>query len=84
MFKYMSDMGYKTYRTICESYILLVSNYAMGVWWFRDYPALQVLQNKMQRFVLGVHTYAPLPALHAENGLAGDAQVKMVRHNKII
>ena len=32
----------------------------------KDHPAPQVLQNKIQRFFLGVHTYTPLPALHTE------------------
>ena len=62
----MDDMGYETYTTLCDSYILPVANYVAGVWGFRDYPAPQVLQNKMQRFFLGVHTYAPLPAVHSE------------------
>ncbi len=62
----MGDMGYETYSTLCDSYVLSVANYAAGVWGFKDYPAPQVLQNKMQRFFLGIHTYAPLPALHYE------------------
>ena len=38
-------------------------------WGFRDYPApqvLQVLQNRMGRFFLGVHCFAPLPATCTE------------------
>ena len=66
MFRKMGDMGYETYSTLCDSYVLPVANYAAGVWGFKDYPAPQVLQNKIQRFFLGVHTYAPLPALHTE------------------
>ena len=43
-----------------------MANYAAGVWGFKDYPSPQVLQNRMGRFFLGVHRYAPLPATTTE------------------
>ena len=66
IFKHMGDMGYSTYCTLYESYVLPVANYAAAVWGFTDYSASQVLQNKIQRFYLGVHRFAPLRALHTE------------------
>ncbi len=62
----MGDMGYETYCTLYDSYILPVANYAAGVWGYENYPAPQVLQNRIMRFFLGVHRFAPLPALWLE------------------
>ena len=66
IFKHMGDMGYGTYRTLYNSYVLLVANYAAAVWGFKNYSDPQVLQNKIQRFFLGIHRFAPLPALRIE------------------
>ncbi len=66
LFKRMGDMGYETYCTLYDSYILPVANYAAGVWGFENYPAPQVLQNRIIRFYLGVHRYAPLCGIWTE------------------
>ena len=66
IFKYMGDMGYETYCTLYHSYILLVANYGAAVWGFKDCLAPQVLQNRIMRFFLGVHHFAPLPMLWTE------------------
>ena len=58
MFKSMGNMGYGTYHTLCDSYVLPVANYGAAVWGFADYPASQVLQNRIGRFYLGVHQFA--------------------------
>ncbi len=41
-------------------------NTQAGVWGFKNYPAPQVLQNRIMRFFLGVHRFAPLPAMKTE------------------
>ena len=66
IFKRMGDMGYETYSTLCDSYVLPVANYMAGVWGFDAFPAPQVLQNRMDRFFLGVHRFTPLPAAWSE------------------
>ena len=66
IFKHMGDMGYETYSTLCDSYVLPVANYAARVWGFGVFPAPQVLQNRIQHFYLGVHRFAPLPATWTE------------------
>ena len=47
MFKHMGNMGYGTYWTLCDSYVLLVADYGIAVWGFAEYPAPQVLQKRM-------------------------------------
>ena len=59
-------MGYETYCTLYHSYILPVANYGVAVWGFKECWAPQVLQNKIMRFFLGVHRFAPLPMLWTE------------------
>ena len=62
IFKKFGDLGYETFTMLFDNYVLPVAGYAAGVWGFKDYPAPQVLQNKAERFFLGVHRFAPLPA----------------------
>ena len=41
-------------------------NYASGVWGFKEFAAPQVLQNRISRFFLGIHKFAPLAATKIE------------------
>ena len=69
IFKYMGNMGYSTYCMLYESYVLPVANYAAAVWGYQDYPAPQVLQNRIERFFLGVHRFAANAAVQNEMNL---------------
>ncbi len=59
-------MGYGTYSTLCDSYVLPVANYGAVVWGFTDCPASQVRQNRVGHFFLGVHRFALLVATRTE------------------
>ena len=59
-------MGIQTYETLYESYVDPIMNYASGVWGFRHYDAPRVLQNRIMRFYLGVHKFAPVVATKLE------------------
>ena len=65
-FKKLKNMGIKTYETLYESYVLSIANYAAGVWGFGEFQQPQVLQNRIQRFFLGVHAFAPVAATNME------------------
>ena len=52
-------MGIKSYETLYESYVDPIINYASGVWGFDYFNPPQVLQNRVMRFFLGIHKYAP-------------------------
>ena len=62
LFKKLGDMGYNTFVTLLQSYVLPVANYGAAVWGFKDHQAPRVLQNKISRFFLGTHRFAPVPA----------------------
>ena len=66
MFKKLSNMGFRTYDTLYASYVVPIMNYAAGVWGFGDFNDPQVLQNRIIRYFMGVHKFAPVPALHIE------------------
>ena len=47
IFRKIGDMGYNLLMSLYDSHILSMVNYAAGVWGFKDYSALRVLQNKI-------------------------------------
>ena len=59
-------MHINSYETLYTMYVLPVMNYGAGVWGAKDYYKPQVLQNRIQRYYLGVHKFTPLPAMHLE------------------
>ena len=66
IFKSVGNLGINTYQTLYSSYVESIMNYASGVWGFRHYDKSQVLQNRIMRFYLGVHRFAPIPATRIE------------------
>ena len=69
IFRKLGDIGIKTYSTLYESYVLPVANYASAVWGFKDHSAPRILQNKINRFHLGVHKYSPVCSTNLEMSL---------------
>ncbi len=51
-------MGYHTFCTLYETYVLPVANYGAGVWGFKSYPAPQVLQHRINHCNLGMSRLA--------------------------
>ena len=59
IFKSTGNLGINTYQTLYSSYVESIMNYASGVWGFRNFNDPQLLQNRIMRFFLGVHRFAP-------------------------
>ena len=66
IFKSVGDLGIKTYETLYSTYVKSIMNYASGVWGFKHYDSPQVLQNRIMRFYLGVHKFAPVSSTKIE------------------
>ena len=66
IFKSVGNLGIHTYETLYESYIDPILNYASGVWGFSDFTPPKVLHNRIMRFYLGVHKFAPVTATKLE------------------
>ena len=64
MFKQLKNMGVRTYETLYGSYVVPIMNYTAAIWGFSDFSEPQVLQNRIIRYFLGVHKFAPTPAIH--------------------
>ncbi len=73
---------------ITYSYIESIANYALAVWGFRDYSAPRVLQNKISKFDLGVHRFAPVSATGIEMGIMNIRYARWLEivrlHNRIM
>ena len=66
MVRRLGDMGYNSYCTLYDSYVVSVAHYAAGVFDFGDYSALWVLQNITSWFYLGVHCFVQVAATGIE------------------
>ena len=66
MFKSLGNMGIRTYETLYGAYVKPIMNYASGVWGYGNFSKPQVLMNRISRFYLGVHRFAPLAATKIE------------------
>ena len=65
-FKKLKNMGINTFETLCESYVYPIMNYASGAWGFDYFQKPQVLQNRISRFYLGIHRFAPVASTRIE------------------
>ena len=66
IFKKVGNLGIKSYETLFDSYVAPIMNYASGVWGFKEFSSPQVLQNRISRFFLGIHKFAPLASTKIE------------------
>ncbi len=87
IFRTLKNMGINSYESLYKSYILSIVNYSSAVWGFKEQTAPQVLQNRIQRFFMGVNVFAPVSALHLEFdwlSIKGLRWIEMVRmYNRI-
>ena len=81
-------MGIKTYESLYKSYVLPIINYGSAVWGFDEYSKPQTLQNRLSRFFLGVHRFAPVAATKIEMNWLDTRETRwleMLRYyNKIV
>ena len=61
--KGMGNMGYKSYLTSSQTYVLPIMNYAAGVWGYTELNEPQALLNRILRFYLGVNKFTPTQQL---------------------
>ena len=78
MFKRLSNMGIRTYDTLYTSYVVPIMNYAAGVWGFTNFDEQQTLQHHIMHYFLGVHKFAPIPAVSIEMDWMGTRFLRWV------
>ena len=56
-------LGFKPYERLFNACVVPVMDYCSAVWGFKQYQASDNVQNRAMRYALGVHRFAPIPAL---------------------
>lgn len=64
--KVCNDMGYFTYTQLYNACVSPILNYAAGVWGFKESKVIDTIQNRAIRYFLGVHKFAPIPAIEGD------------------
>ena len=67
-YKKLNGLGYNTYTKLYESGVTSILDYGGEIWGFKKYKDIDLIQNKAARVFLGVHRFAPLPAIHGDLG----------------
>ena len=66
--KHCGHLGFKTFTQLYESGVCPVSDYASGVWGFRDYASCNTVHHRAIRSFLGVHKLTPVLAINGDMG----------------
>ena len=67
-FKYAQGLGFQTYSTIIHSGVTPITDYCSGVWGFKKIEKISTIQHRAIRLYLGVHRFAPNPAINGDMG----------------
>ena len=67
-FKSHSDVGYKSFTKVYESFVDPVLSYAAGVWGYKAAPNIDRVQNGAARYFLGVGSLTPIHAIEGDMG----------------
>ncbi len=66
--KHLKDLGWKTYTRLFETGLVPVLNYSSEISGFKQLKNSDNIQSRAIRYYLGVHRFAPIPALRGEMG----------------
>ncbi len=67
-YKHINGLGYYTYTKLYNSGVCQILDYCSEVWGFKQFKQIEAIQHKAIRIFLGVHRYAPLPAIEGDMG----------------
>ena len=67
-FKFLKNVGFKTFTTLFNTGVKTVLQYGSTVWGSRKANKLDNVQNRAMRYFLGVHKYTPVAALLGDMG----------------
>ena len=81
-FKQFKTLDYDIFTKTFNTCLVPIMDYASGVWGFRNYDSLNVTQNRIMRYFLGVHKFAPTLGVWGDFGWSPAVirrKVEMVR-----
>ena len=64
------DVGFKTYSQLYYSCVVPVLDYCSGVWGFKSFDKIDMIQNRAIRYFMGVHRFTPILAITGDMGWA--------------
>ena len=64
----LKDFGINTYEKLFNACVVPILDYHSSVWGFKDYNAIDCVQNRSLRYFLGVHRFAPKLAINGDVG----------------
>ena len=67
-FRYLKNLGFKTYSTMYKTCVEPVLNYGSEIWGYKEYTNCETLQIRAMKYYLGVHKYAPNVAVRGDCG----------------
>ncbi len=67
-YKHINGLGYYIYTKLYNSGVCPFVDYCSEVWVFKQFKQIEAIQHKAIHIVLGVHRYAPLPAIDGNIG----------------
>ena len=62
------EFGIKTYEKLFNACVVPILDYHSSVWGYKDYSAIDSVQNRSLRYVLCVHRFAPKLAINGDVG----------------
>ncbi len=65
-YKHINGQGYYTYTTLYNSGVCPILDYCSEVWGFKQFKQIEAIQHNAIHIFLGVHRYAPLPAIDVD------------------
>ena len=65
------NIGFKTYSKLYCSCVVSALGYCSGVWAFRHFDKIDMIQNRAIRYLMGVHRFTSISANYWRYGLGG-------------
>ena len=62
------DVGFNTYSNLYNSCVVPVLDYCSGVWGFKGFGKIDMIQNRAIRYFMGVHRFTPILAITGDMG----------------
>ena len=62
------DVGFKTYSKLYYTCVVPVLDYCSGVWGFKNFDKIDMIQNRAIRYFMGVHRFTPILAITGDMG----------------
>ena len=62
------DVDYKTYSKLYYSCVVPVIDYCSGIWGFKQFDKIDMVQNRAIRYFMGVHRFTPILAFTGDMG----------------